>query len=386
MSTIPFTDLKADRIVPIGSAALLVVAVVVAPEGIGGLYRAAGRLLDRMVGGRGRARPDPRPQRVDAGAPGAARLPSVERPLSLRMPVPALLEAHDVRVEYGGVAALDGVSLEVRRGEIVGLIGANGAGKSTFFNAVSGLAPVTGSIRYRGVELVGRRASIRSALGTARTFQDLGLVRAESVQENVLLAQTWLARYAAAVGILGLGGSVRTERELRRRGGIALEVFGLDHLAHERVGSLPYGTMRIVEIAAAVAAGPDLLLLDEATAGLGPEESHALGDRFLAVRDELDLTLVIVEHHVPLVARVRLRVLPRVGRPHRRRQALDVTADPRRRVVPRTRRCRERRHRPRVSGASRRRCWRSRTCARATGRCRCCSTSTSTCAPARSSR
>ncbi len=329
ISTIPFTDLKADRIVPIGSAALLVVAVVVAPEGIGGLYRAAGRLLDRMVGG-GRERPEPRPRVVDADAADAALLPHVERQLSLRMPVSALLEAHDVRVEYGGVSALDGVSLEVRRGEIVGLIGANGAGKSTFFNAVSGLAPVTGSIRFRGVELVGRPASIRSALGTARTFQDLGLVRAESVQENLLLSQTWLARYAAAVGILGLGGSVRTEHELRRRGGIALEVFGLDHLARERVGSLPYGTMRIVEIAAAVAAGPDLLLLDEATAGLGPEESHALGDRFLAIRDELDLTLVIVEHHVPLVARVcdyayclESGVLIAEGKP------LDVTADPR---------------------------------------------------------
>ncbi len=330
MSTIPFTDLKADRIVPIGSAALLVVAVVVSPEGIGGLYRAAGRLLDRMVGGGRRERPEPRPRVVDARAPGAALLPHVDRPLSLRMPVPALLEADDVRVEYGGVSALDGVSLEVRRGEIVGLIGANGAGKSTFFNAVSGLAPVTGSIRFRGVELVRRPASIRSALGTARTFQDLGLVRAESVQENLLLSQTWLARYAAAVGIVGLGGSVRTERELRRRGGIALEVFGLDHLARERVGSLPYGTMRIVEIAAAVAAGPDLLLLDEATAGLGPEESHALGDRFLVIRDELDLTLVIVEHHVPLVARVcdyayclESGVLIAEGKP------LDVTADPR---------------------------------------------------------
>ncbi|HYL52284.1 MAG TPA: ATP-binding cassette domain-containing protein [Acidimicrobiia bacterium] len=330
ISTIPFTHLKPDRIVPITSAGLLVVAVVAAPEGIGGVYRAAGRLLDRLTGARRRERPEPRPHVVEAGADGATMLPHVERPLSLRMPVPALLEAHDVRVEYGGVTALDGVSLEVRRGEIVGLIGANGAGKSTFFNAVSGLAPASGSIRFRGVELVGRRASIRSALGTSRTFQDLGLVRAESVQENVLLAQTWLARYAAPVGILGLGGTVRTERELRKRGAIALEVFGLDHLARERVGALPYGTMRIVEIAAAVAAGPDLLLLDEATAGLGPEESHELGDRFLAIRDELGLTLVIVEHHVPLVARVcdyayclESGVLIAEGKP------LDVTADPR---------------------------------------------------------
>jgi ABC-type branched-subunit amino acid transport system ATPase component/ABC-type branched-subunit amino acid transport system permease subunit len=305
-STVPFTHLSADRIVPIASAGLLVLVIVAAPRGIGGVYETVGRLLDRWLGPRGRERPDARPRAADARAAAqhAAALRAVPRRLSLRMPVPALLEARDVSVDFGGVAALDDVSLEVRRGEIVGLIGANGAGKSTFFNAVSGLVRFTGSIRYRGVELRGRSPSERSALGVARTFQDLGLVRAETVAENVLLAQTWLATYDAATGILGLGSALATERELRRRAGLALELFGLDHLRDERLGDLPYGTMRIVEIASAVAAGPDLLLLDEATAGLGPEESHALGDRFLAVRDELGLTLVVVEHHVPLIARV----------------------------------------------------------------------------------
>lgn len=305
-STIPLTHLRADRIVPIASAALLVLVIVAAPQGIGGLYRMAGRFLDRWLRPRGRERPEPRPRPTDAAAAAhhAAALREVPRPLYLRMPVPALLEARDVCVDYGGVAALSQLSLEVRRGEIVGLIGANGAGKSTFFNAVSGLTPVTGSIRYRGVELVGRPASGRSRLGAARTFQDLGLLRAETVVENVLLAQTWLARYPAAAGILALGSTLSTERELRHRAGLALELFGLDHLARDRLGDLPYGTMRIVEIAAAVAAGPELLMLDEATAGLGPEESHALGDRLLALRDELGLTLVVVEHHVPFIARV----------------------------------------------------------------------------------
>jgi ABC-type branched-subunit amino acid transport system ATPase component/ABC-type branched-subunit amino acid transport system permease subunit len=305
-STLPFTNLRADRIVPIASAALLVLVIVAAPQGIGGVYRAVGRLLDRWLDPRRRARPEPRPRAADAHAAArhAATLRAVPRRLSLRMPSPALLEARNVSVNYGGVAALDGVSLEVRRGEIVGLIGANGAGKSTFFNVVSGLAPVSGSIRYRGAELVGRPASERSALGIARTFQDLGLVRAETVGENVLLAQTWLADYPAAAGIVGLGSALRTERELRARAGLALELFGVDHLANERLGDLPYGTMRIVEIASAVASGPDLLLLDEATAGLSPDESHALADRFLAVRDELGLTLVVVEHHVPVIARV----------------------------------------------------------------------------------
>jgi branched-chain amino acid transport system ATP-binding protein len=151
---------------------------------------------------------------------------------------------------------------------------------------------------------VGRPATTRCRFGVARTFQDLGLVRAETVAENVLLAQTWLARYPASAGIIGLGSTVPTERTLRQRADLALELFGLDQLAHERLGDLPYGTMRMVEIASAVAAGPDILLLDEATAGLDPHASHELGDRFLALREALGITLVIVEHHVPLVARV----------------------------------------------------------------------------------
>jgi len=136
----------------------------------------------------------------------------------------------------------------------------------------------------------------------ARTFQDMGLVRGDTVRQNVLLAQHWMAQYPAVAGLLALGGSLGTERELRRRSDQALELFGLQHLADERLGDLPYGTMRIVEIASAVASGPDLLLLDEASAGLTPDEAHDLGDRFRALRDELDLTLMVIEHHVPLIA------------------------------------------------------------------------------------
>ena len=276
---------------PIISAGLLVVAVVVQPRGVGGVL---GDLLDRILPKR--ARPSPAVEGVD--------LAHVDRPIALRLPVPALLRAREVSVTYGGLRALDRLTMEVRRGEIVGLIGANGAGKSTFFNAVSGFAPTTGSIRYRDVNLMRTRPAGRTALGAARTFQDMGLVRAETVAENLLLAQTWLADYPSALGILGLGSTIRRERDLRRRAHAALEVFGLRELAGERLGDLSYGTMRRVEIASAVAAGPDLLLLDEATAGLGPEESHALAGTFLDLREELGLTLVVIEHHVPVIARV----------------------------------------------------------------------------------
>jgi ABC-type branched-subunit amino acid transport system ATPase component/ABC-type branched-subunit amino acid transport system permease subunit len=305
VNKLPLLNLRADRVVPILSAALLVFAIVSQPEGIGGVLRRLGQRLDRRDRSRARqAGVEQGPADPVEAAHHAGALREVPRSLSLRVPVKALLEGRDVTVQYGGVTALSQVTLEVRRREIVGLIGANGAGKSTFFNAVSGLAPVTGSIRYRGVELVGAPPARRSALGAARTFQDMGLVRAETVKENVLLAQTWMAGYGAITGLLGLGPTIRRERELRKRADLALELFALDDLASERLGDLPYGTMRIVEIAAAVAAGPDLLMLDEASAGLGPEESHALADRFLALRDELGLTLIVIEHHVPLISRV----------------------------------------------------------------------------------
>jgi branched-chain amino acid transport system permease protein len=285
--------------VPVLLALGLVVSVVLQPQGIGGVLRD----LEQLLAGR-REQPSPRPTETDAvlSAARARDLRQVPRPLRERLPVPSLLVAESVSVRYGGVLALDSLDLEVRRSEIVGLIGANGAGKSTFFNAVSGLAPTTGSIRYRGADLLLTPPSSRSARGVARTFQDMGLVRGETVRQNVLLAQGWMARYPAAAGMLALGGSLGTERELGRRADQALELFGLRHLAEERLGDLPYGTMRIVEIASAVASGPDLLLLDEASAGLTPDEAHALGDRFRALRDELGLTLVVIEHHVPLIA------------------------------------------------------------------------------------
>jgi branched-chain amino acid transport system permease protein len=280
-------------------ALLLVASVVLQPTGIGGVLRD----LEALVGPR-RELLSSRPEATDAvvSAARARALRDVPRPLSHRLPVPSLLVASKVGVRYGGVLALADLDLEVRRSEIVGLIGANGAGKSTFFNAVSGLAPTTGSIRYRNQDLLLTPPSSRSAHGVARTFQDMGLVRGDTVRQNVLLAQHWMAAYPAAAGLLALGGSLGTERELRRRSDQALELFGLQHLANERLGDLPYGTMRIVEIASAVASGPDLLLLDEASAGLTPDEAHALGDRFRALRDELGLTLMVIEHHVPLIA------------------------------------------------------------------------------------
>jgi ABC-type branched-subunit amino acid transport system ATPase component/ABC-type branched-subunit amino acid transport system permease subunit len=289
----------APQVIPAALALLLVVSIVRQPQGIGGVFRG----LEAVLAG-AREQPVPRPLPTDAvvSAARARVLRDVPRPLSQRLPVPSLLVATNVGVRYGGVQALSDLNLEVRRSEIVGLIGANGAGKSTFFNAVSGLAPTTGKVLFRNRDLLALPPSQRSARGVARTFQDMGLVRGDTVRENILLAQSWMAQYPAVAGMFALGSTLATERELRRRADQALDLFGLRHLAQERLGDLPYGTMRIVEIASAVASGPDLLLLDEASAGLTPEEAHDLGDRFRALRDEIGLTLMVIEHHVPLIA------------------------------------------------------------------------------------
>ncbi len=243
--------------------------------------------------------------RARTAAANAQVVRRVPRALGLRMPSRVLFEARDVSVRFGGVQALKDINLEVREGEIVGLIGANGAGKSTFYNVVSGfVTPEPGSsLTYRGRELLTMDPSRRTAVGIARTFQHMGLLRPETVEDNVLLAQHWLAAYDEFAGILRLGGSARTERQLRDRAEKALQIFGLEHLREQRLGALSYGTMRMVELASAVASGADLLFFDEASAGLGPDEAHALGDRFHALRDELGLTLVVIEHHVPLIAR-----------------------------------------------------------------------------------
>lgn len=245
-------------------------------------------------------------ERAAKAAANAAVVRDVPRELTLRMPTRVMFEGKNVGVRFGGVQALDNINLEVRQGEIVGLIGANGAGKSTFYNVVSGfVTPTPGSsLTYKGRELLDVPASIRTRWGIARTFQHMGLVRDQTVEDNVLLAQHWLADYDEWLGTMKLGGSVRTEAELRARAELALEIFGLERYRDVRLGSLPYGTMRMCELASAVASGSDLLFFDEASAGLAPDEAHGLADRFLALRRELGLTLVVIEHHVPLIARV----------------------------------------------------------------------------------
>jgi branched-chain amino acid transport system ATP-binding protein len=198
-----------------------------------------------------------------------------------------LLSVEDVRVEFGGILALADLSFEIQEGQICALIGPNGAGKTTLFNCLSRLYETTsGRIRFDGTELLDVPASRIAHLGIARTFQNLALFPALTVVENVM------------VGAHSRGGSTRT----RRRDAMEiLNRLSLADLAGRPAVGLPYGTLKRIEIARALAARPRLLCLDEPAAGLTHSEVDELGTLVRELRDEFGLTILLVEHHMAMV-------------------------------------------------------------------------------------
>ena len=217
----------------------------------------------------------------------------------------SVLEVKDLSIRFGGIKALQGVSLRAGEWEIVGIIGPNGAGKTTLFNCITGFyKPTSGGVAYRGREITGLPVHERTALGIGRTFQNVGLVKNATVAENLATAQHLQVSYDPWAGIAGSPGSFEEERRIAERSELILELMQLGHVAHERVADLPYGVLKRVEIAAVLATDPDLLLLDEPGSGMGPEEAHTLGDTLLSLRMEFGLTIVMIDHHVPLVTRV----------------------------------------------------------------------------------
>jgi branched-chain amino acid transport system ATP-binding protein len=213
----------------------------------------------------------------------------------------ALLDIEALVVRFGGVTALDGPSLEVEGGQICGLIGPNGAGKTTLFNCVSRLySPESGRIAFDGADLLAREPHEISALGIARTFQNLGLFPTMSVRENVTLGAYHRARPGLLASALRLRAAA-TERELRKEADDALGRLDLGELADHLAAGLPYGTLKRIELARAVLQRPRLLMLDEPASGLSHSEAADLADLIRALRDELDLTVLLVEHNMGLV-------------------------------------------------------------------------------------
>lgn len=212
------------------------------------------------------------------------------------------ISVDSLRKDYGGRVALAGVSFEVARGEVFALLGPNGAGKTTLLNCVSGFQRYeAGTVRLRGRAIDRVAPERRARLGVARTFQNLGLVGTATVEDNLLLAQHGLAGYSAASALAGLPASRRRERELRARALDVLSLFHVGHLAPAPVRSLPYGLRKVVELAGAVVREPELLLLDEPSSGLSVDEGRALLETMAEAVGHLELSVLVVEHHVPLV-------------------------------------------------------------------------------------
>jgi branched-chain amino acid transport system ATP-binding protein len=200
----------------------------------------------------------------------------------------ALLEVRDVTLRFGGIVALDGVSFAVEEGQISGLIGPNGAGKTTAFNVITRLyKPDSGEVLLDGSSLLKQPAHRIVRKGVARTFQNLQLFRTMSVLENVL------------VGAHGRGRSVGEKEALA-----VLDVVGLRERAQFPAAALPYGIQKRVELARALVAKPRLLLLDEPAGGLNHEEVSDLGTFIKKIRDDFDLTVLLVEHHMSLVMNI----------------------------------------------------------------------------------
>ena len=217
----------------------------------------------------------------------------------------SVLETRAVSIRFGGIQALANINITVGEWEIVGIIGPNGAGKTTLFNCVSGFySPTEGNVWFKGRNVTKLPVHERTALGMGRTFQNVGLVKGSTVRDNLLTAQHLSAQYGIATGVLGAPSTFAEERKLRDRAELILGLLDLYDLADHQVAGLPYGTLKRVEIAAVLATDPDILLLDEPGSGMGPEEADALGDTLLELRRQFELTIVMIDHHVPLITRV----------------------------------------------------------------------------------
>ena len=220
-----------------------------------------------------------------------------------------LLEVRGVVKKFGGVIALNEVDLVVPRGAIIGLIGPNGAGKTTFFNAVTGLSrPDSGRITFEGQSLVGLRPNAIVARGIARTFQSIRLFPYMTVLENVLVGENCRLTSSVAGAVLRPPSVVAEEAQARHRARALLTFVGLADKGDDLARNLPYGDQRRLEIARALATEPRLLLLDEPTAGMNPQETETLTGLIGLLRRELGLSILLIEHDMQVVMGISDRI------------------------------------------------------------------------------
>ncbi|WP_055589566.1 ABC transporter ATP-binding protein, partial [Peterkaempfera griseoplana] len=211
-----------------------------------------------------------------------------------------LLQANGVTMRFGGLTAVNNVDLTVNTGEIIGLIGPNGAGKTTFFNCLTGLyVPTEGTVRYQGTILPAKPFKVTQA-GIARTFQNIRLFANMTVLENVIVGSHCRTKQGIISALLRGPGYRRTERESRDKAMELLRFVGLDGKADHLARNLPYGEQRKLEIARALASDPGLLLLDEPTAGMNPQETRVTEELIFAIRDQ-GIAILVIEHDMRFI-------------------------------------------------------------------------------------
>jgi branched-chain amino acid transport system ATP-binding protein len=214
-----------------------------------------------------------------------------------------------VSVRFGGIQALDRLSFTIDDGQICGLIGPNGAGKTTMFNVVSRIyQPSEGRLLFRGEDLLSVPAHGIARHGIARTFQNLALFPSMTLLENVMVGAHCQGKAGFARSTFRIG--IRSEeRRVRADAGQLLARLGLAHLAHQVAAGLPFGTLKRLELARALAAKPTFLIMDEPASGLTHGEVDELGELILSVRDEFGLTVLLVEHHMAMVMGISDKVV-----------------------------------------------------------------------------
>jgi len=224
-----------------------------------------------------------------------------------------LLELTGVGKHFGGLYALSGLDLHVDEGQIVSLIGPNGAGKSTMFNVVTGLYPPDdGDVRFRGDSIVGLAPNRITRLGISRTFQTVHLFPNMTILENAMVGQHCRSRSGVFGSVVRLPGTRREEERIRARARESLGFFGsrlAGYREEQPAFALSYANRRRLEMARALATDPVLILLDEPTAGMNPRETLELRDHIVRMRDELGLTVLVIEHDMRVVKGVSDRVV-----------------------------------------------------------------------------
>ncbi|MDD3206424.1 MAG: ABC transporter ATP-binding protein [Lachnospiraceae bacterium] len=215
----------------------------------------------------------------------------------------ALLEVSNLGISFGGLRAVDSFNIEIKKGQLYGLIGPNGAGKTTIFNMLTGVyKPDDGKIVLDGKDITGHKTIEINHSGIARTFQNIRLFKELTVIDNVKVGLHEQFKYSTIEGIFRLPKYFKVEKAMNERALELLKVFDLDKEKDYLASNLPYGKQRKLEIARALATNPVLLLLDEPAAGMNPNETKELMDTIRFVRDEFDMTILLIEHDMKLVS------------------------------------------------------------------------------------